>query len=121
MGLMSDSDLYIDQNTATGKVRIGVNLLPKLDIKDKPQSEEPSPATQQSNGRYSNFKFKYNDVSRPIRTADRLPREKKFKSHDKVLSDAQRQLAEKLAGMIENVETRNKLIREQLIVHQNLN
>ena len=42
-----------------------------------------------------------------------------FLPNDRILSEAQRSLAEKLAGMIQHVETRNKIIRQQLTLHQN--
>ena len=126
--LDDDGDLFISEDYKNGKVKIGVNLMPSFEnLVVEEQSKEPVTVdfhkTEKPNtSRYRclNISEKTIKTSPPSKTSIKtFQTPDKFIQHDLMLSDAQRGLAEKLAGMIENVESRNQLIRQQLLVHKN--
>ena len=86
-----------------------------LNISQNPVKFQNSKTVQKN---YTKTKSIPPDPKQILNPNSNLPKQASFLPNDRILSDAQRNLAEKLAGMIENVETRNKLIREQLVVQK---
>ena len=121
-GELDDDDLFISEDYENGKVRIGVNLMPSFEnlSVEEPKNEIITVEPKQSRYRCLNISEKTVKINPKPKTSNKpFQAPDKFIKHDLMLSDAQRGLAEKLAGMIENVESRNQLIRQQLLVHKN--